>query len=78
MAASILPGVQNALLAARALGLGASLTTWHLLFEQEFKRILGIPSSVDTYAAIPVGYPRGRIGPVRRRPLEESLHWNCW
>jgi nitroreductase len=78
MAASIMPGVQNALLAARALGLGASLTTWHLLFEQEFKRMLGIPGSIDTYAAIPVGYPRGRIGPVRRRPLEESLHWNCW
>ena len=78
MAASILPGVQNALLAARALGLGASLTTWHVLFEQEFKRALGIPGSIDTYAAIPVGYPRGRLGPVRRRPLEESLHWNSW
>jgi nitroreductase len=78
MAASILPGAENALIAARALGLGATLTTWHLLFEQEFKRILGIPRSVQTWAVIPVGYPRGRFGPVSRRPLEESLHWNRW
>jgi nitroreductase len=78
LAASILPGVENALIAARALGLGATLTTWHLFFEGEFKRVLGIPRSVSTWAVIPIGYPRGRFGRVRRRPLDESLHWNRW
>ena len=32
---SIYPAVQNMLLAARALGLGATLTTLHLQFEKE-------------------------------------------
>jgi nitroreductase len=40
-AASIYPGIQNVLLTARALGLGATLTNWHLMFEAEFKRALG-------------------------------------
>lgn len=77
-AASIYPGVQNLLLAARAHGLGAVLTTWHLCFEQEFKQILGIPRSVKTFAAIPVGYPRGRFGPVRRRPAAEAIRYEHW
>src|SRR5207248_8071 len=38
--ASIYPSVQNLLLTARALGLGATLTTWHTMFEQEFKDAL--------------------------------------
>lgn len=77
-AASIYPGVQNLLLAARAHGLGAVMTTWHLCFEQEFKSILGIPRSVKTFAAIPVGYPRGRFGPVRRRPAAEAIRYEHW
>src|SRR3954468_9418582 len=38
-AASTYPAVQNLLLAARALGLGATLTTWHLWLEDEFKAV---------------------------------------
>jgi nitroreductase len=38
--ASIYLAVQNILLAARALGLGASLTTRHLLFEEESGKAL--------------------------------------
>jgi nitroreductase len=77
-AASIYPGLQNLLLTARALGLGAVLTTWHLCFEQEFKEILGIPRRVKTFAAIPVGYPRGRFGPVTRRPAADAIRWDHW
>lgn len=76
--ACIYPGVENLLLAARSVGLGASLATWHLLFEQELKQILGLPGSVDTYAVIPVGFPLGNFGPVSRRPVNESIHWNNW
>ena len=77
-AASVYPAVQNLLLTARALGLGATLTTWHLFFEDDFKKVLGIPKSVKTFAVIPVGYPRGKFGPVKRRPVDEVIHWEGW
>jgi nitroreductase len=77
-AASIYPGLQNLLLAARALGLGATLTTWHIMFEQEVKHILGVPGHVNTYAIVPVGYPRGKFGPVSRRPIGDAIHWERW
>lgn len=76
--ASIYPGVQNLLLMARALGLAATLTTWHIMFEHEFKAILGIPRHVHTYAIIPVGWPTGRFGPVSRKPVAESIRWDRW
>lgn len=74
-AASVYPAVQNLLLSARALGLGATLTTLHLTFEREFKAALGVPRAVRTYAMIPVGYPQGRFGPVRRKPVAEVARW---
>lgn len=77
-AASVYPGVQNMLLAARSLGLGATLTTWHLFVESEFKKVLGIPRSVQTYAVIPVGWPRGNFGPVVRTPAAERVHRDRW
>jgi nitroreductase len=77
-AGSVFPGAQNLLLCARALGLGAVVTTWHLCLEQEFKQILGIPRRVKTFALIPVGWPRGRFGPVRRRPAAEVIRYDRW
>jgi nitroreductase len=77
-AASVYPGVQNLLLAARAHGLGATLTTWHLTMEAEFKRVLGIPRRIKTFALIPVGWPHGRFGPVARRPAAEAIHRDRW
>src|SRR3954454_18209520 len=59
---SIYPAVQNMLLAARALGLGATLTTLHLNFEKEVEAILGLPPDAHTYAILPIGYPLGRFG----------------
>jgi nitroreductase len=77
-AASVYPGVQNLLLAARALGLAATLTTWHLALEPEFKAVLGIPRSVKTFAVVPIGWPRGNFGPVVRRPAAEVIHRDRW
>ena len=77
-ASSVYPGVQNMLLAARALGLGAVLTIWHLMLEHEWKRELGIPRGVNTFAVIPVGWPKGRFGPVKRRPATEAIHRDGW
>lgn len=77
-AGSVYPGVQNLLLTARALGLAATLTTWHQLLEDEFKQVLGIPARVNTYALIPIGYPAGNFGPVARKPAESVIHWDHW
>jgi nitroreductase len=76
--ASIYPAVQNILLAARALGLGATLTTRHLLFENEVEDILGLPPGVHSYAIIPIGYPLGHFGPVRRGPVAEVVYLDRW
>ena len=76
--ASIYPGVQNLFLAARALGLGTTLTTVHKLNEGEVREVLGIPEDVQTYALIPVGYPTGRWGEAQRRPVEEVTYWDSW
>ena len=71
-------GVQNMLLAARALGLGATLTTLYLNFEKEVEAALGLPSDVHSYALIPIGYPMGRFGPVRRVPLADVTYGDRW
>jgi nitroreductase len=77
-ASSIYPGVQNLLLAARALGLGANITQWHVFLEHEWKDVLDIPRDVNMYAVIPVGWPLGRFGPVVRRPAAEVVHKDRW
>ena len=71
--ASIYPAVQNMLLAARALGLGASLTTRHLLFEEESEKALELPPGAHSYAIVPIGYPMGNFGPVGRGDLREFV-----
>ncbi len=74
----IFPAVQNLLLACRAKGLGATLTTLHLLHEDRIKQILNLPEGVETFCMIPVGYPRGRFGPTRRLPVDEAIVWQRW
>lgn len=76
--ASIYPAVQNMLLAARALGLGATLTTRHLLHENESEAALGLPPGVHSYAILPIGYPMGKFGPVGRAPLATVVYEDRW
>jgi len=53
------------LLAARALGLGATLTTLYLQFEKEAETALGLPSGVHAYARLPDGPGLGQSVVVR-------------
>src|SRR5262249_34519817 len=76
--ASIYPAVQNMLLAARALGLGATLTTRHLLYEKEAEVSLGLPPGAHSDAILPIGYPMGTFGRVGRGPLTESVYQDHW
>jgi nitroreductase len=75
---SIYPAVQNMLLTARALGLGATLTTLYLQFEKEAGAALGLPPGVHSYALLPIGYPIGRFGPVRRTALADVVYEDRW
>lgn len=71
---SVYPAVQNFLLAARAEGLGATLTTLALWNPWAVRRTLRLPWDVEPVAMIPVGWPQGRYGPTSRRPVERSVH----
>lgn len=75
---SVWPAVQNLLLAARALGLGAVPTTLPLRDRAAAKELLGLPAGVEPFCLVPVGYPMGRFGPVTRKPIDEILHWDRW
>ena len=75
---SIYPAVQNMLLAARALGLGSTLTTRHIAYEKEVDAAMGIPPGYHSYAILPIGYPMGRFGPVGRGPLADVVYLDGW
>ena len=68
---SIYPAAQNILLACRVLGLGACLTTLHLMYEEEIAKLLGFPENVESMCLIPIGWPAAKFGPVKRVPVEE-------
>ncbi len=76
---SIYPAVQNTLLACRAEGLGAVLTTLLCAHEDAVVEMLGIPSPWATAAAIPIGYPVGRgHGPISRKSPAEMAYADRW
>jgi nitroreductase len=76
---SIFPAMQNFLLAARALGLGACLTSWASYGGEELLRAaVGVPDDWMLAGHIVIGWPRGRHGPVRRHPLERVVSLDVW
>jgi nitroreductase len=76
---SIFPAMQNFLLAARALGLGACLTSWASYGgEPLLREAVGVPDDWMLAGHIVVGWPRGNHGPVRRRPLSEVTFLDRW
>lgn len=75
---SIYPSVQNLLLAARAMGVGASLITLPLWSVTSARKILGLPLSVTPVCVVPMGWPRGRYGPTTRKPVEQVVHLDIY
>ena len=69
---SIYPSVQNLLLAARAMGLGASLITLPLWGVGRARKILGLPRSVTPCCVVALGGPGGGTG---RRPGYRLSRW---
>jgi len=77
---SIWPAVWNAQLAARAEGIGSSLTSVLMLKADEMTEILEIPTDDGwrMICCVPMGYPTGRWGVPGRRPVHEVSHRNRW
>lgn len=75
---SIYPSVQNLLLAARAMGLGASLITLPLWSRTSARRIFGLPLSVTPCCMVTLGWPRGHYGPTTRKPVNEVAHLDTY
>ena len=75
---SIWPGIQNLLLAARALGLGAAPTTLSLMDYAAVAEVLNLPETMAPFCLIPVGYPLGNFGPVTRKPVSEIMRFDRW
>ena len=75
---SIYPSVQNLLLAARAMGLGACLITLPLWSVSSVRRMLGLPHNVTPCCIVPLGWPKGRYGPTTRRPVGEVTHLDVY
>jgi nitroreductase len=76
---SIYPAMQNFLLAARAQGLGACMTSWASYGgEPLLREAVGVPDDWMLAGHIVVGWPRGRHGPLRRRPVAEVVDLDGW
>ena len=75
---SIWPGIQNLLLAARALGLGAAPTTLSLMDYAAVAEVLNLPETMAAFCLIPVGFPLGNFGPVTRKPVSEIMRFDRW
>lgn len=76
---SVFPAMQNFLLAARAQGLGACLTSWASYGgEQLLRDAIGVPDGWLVAGHIVIGWPKGQHGPVRRRELAEFVNLDRW
>lgn len=69
--------IDHMTLAAVELGLG---TCWiGAFYEDQVKKILGIPDSIRVVELLPLGYPADPSPKEKvRKPLEQLVHWERW
>ncbi|HLW16203.1 MAG TPA: nitroreductase family protein [Actinomycetota bacterium] len=72
--------IENMLLAARALEVGAISTNLTRLMDVEVRAILDYPEHVETVSMLALGRPRApsRFGPTTRRPVSDVAHTERW
>jgi nitroreductase len=75
---SVIPAVQNLMLAARALGIGSVPTTLHPTVMARVYELFGVPDDAAFHFCVPLGYPQGRFGPNVRRPTSETSYLDRW
>ncbi|MEX1156853.1 MAG: nitroreductase family protein [Chloroflexota bacterium] len=77
----IYPAIWSAMLAARAEGIGSTLTgVMQTFVADEVFQILGVPKDEGWFmhGAVPMGYPTGRWGVAPRTPVHEVAARNHW
>jgi nitroreductase len=70
--------VQNLLLAAHALGLGAMWRTGDFAFETSVKEFLGFTGDDHIVGFVYLGYPAMEREPAKRKPISELTTWLGW
>ncbi len=77
---SIYPATWSAMLAARGLGVGSSLTTVFMFEIDPVLELLGVPKDEGWLfsSCVTFGYPTGRWGVAERRPVHEVAYRNGW
>jgi nitroreductase len=75
---SVVPAVQNLMLAARAIGIGSVPTTLHPSVMDRFREMFDIPDDVGFHFCVPLGYPQGNFGPNVRKPTAETTFLDRW
>jgi nitroreductase len=77
---SVFPAVWSACLAARAEGVGATVTTLLKSRRAQSEELLGLPEGCEYQmtAMLPLGWPTGRWGVAERRPLQEMVYLERW
>lgn len=75
---SVVPAVQNLMLAARAIGIGSVPTTLHPSVMDRFHTMFDIPDDVGFHFCVPLGYPQGNFGATARKPTSETTFLNRW
>ena len=75
---SVIPAVQNLMLAARAIGIGSVPTTLHPSVMDRFHAMFDIPADAAFHFCVPLGYPEGNFGPNVRRPTSETTFLDRW
>ncbi len=77
---SIFPATWSAMLAARAEGVGTSLTSVFFFQIDKVLEILGVPTAEGWLfsSCVTFGYPTGKWGVAKRRPVHEVSFRNGW
>jgi nitroreductase len=78
--ANILPAIWSAMLAARAEGVGSVFTAMLNFHAEETKSLLSVPPGQgwEMACCVALGYPKGRWGVPKRRPVHEVAARNSW
>ncbi len=79
-ATSVLPAVQNLMLAARALGIGSVPTQLHPQVMGRVCALLNVPDGAELHFLVPLGYPLSAraFGGSRRLPTSQTTYLDRW
>ena len=75
---SVAAAIQNMLLAAHALGLGACWFCAPLFCSDVVRSVLKLPGDLEPQALIALGFPAEEPRPPPRKPLSEVMRWERW